>query len=214
MSARNGNGLRAGGWACARLAVVSLRLCVYCGSNAGASPAYLEAARQLGVAMTNRGIGLVYGGGNVGLMGALADTVLDGGGDVIGVIPEQLRRAEVAHDTLTQLHVVASMHERKALMAELADAFVALPGGLGTFEEVFEVLTWNQLGLIAKPVVLYDVDGFFGPLFTMLDGAVDAGFVRPAHRMLAQRAVTVEEVIALASGPVPDTPHKWLDRDQ
>lgn len=193
---------------------MSLRLCVYCGSNAGASPAYLEAARQLGVAMTNRGIGLVYGGGNVGLMGALADTVLDGGGDVIGVIPEQLRRAEVAHDTLTQLHVVASMHERKALMAELADAFVALPGGLGTFEEVFEVLTWNQLGLIAKPVVLYDVDGFFGPLFTMLDGAVDAGFVRPAHRMLAQRAVTVEEVIALASGPVPDTPHKWLDRDQ
>lgn len=193
---------------------MALRLCVYCGSNAGASPTYLEAARQLGVAMTNRGIGLVYGGGNVGLMGALADTVLEGGGDVIGVIPEQLKRAEVAHDTLTQLHVVGSMHERKALMAELADAFVALPGGLGTFEEVFEVLTWNQLGLIAKPVVLYDVDGFFGPLMTMLDAAVDAGFVRPAHRMLAQRAVTVEEVIALASAPVPETPHKWLDRDQ
>jgi uncharacterized protein (TIGR00730 family) len=193
---------------------VSLRLCVYCGSNAGASPAYIEAARQLGVAMTNRGIGLVYGGGNVGLMGAIADTVLASGGEVIGVIPEQLKRAEVAHDTLTELHVVASMHERKALMAELADAFVALPGGLGTFEEVFEVLTWNQLGLIAKPVVMYDVDGFFAPLMAMLDAAVEAGFVRPAHRMLAQRALTVDEVIALASGPVPDTPHKWLDRDQ
>jgi uncharacterized protein (TIGR00730 family) len=193
---------------------VSLRLCVYCGSNAGASPAYIEAARQLGVAMTNRGIGLVYGGGNVGLMGALADTVLASGGEVIGVIPEQLKRAEVAHDTLTELHVVGSMHERKALMAELADAFVALPGGLGTFEEVFEVLTWNQLGLIAKPVVMYDVDGFFAPLMAMLDAAVEAGFVRPAHRMLAQRALTVDEVIALASGPVPDTPHKWLDRDQ
>jgi len=193
---------------------VSLRLCVYCGSNAGASPSYLEAARQLGVAMTNRGIGLVYGGGNVGLMGALADSILATGGDVIGVIPEHLRRAEVAHDTLTQLHVVASMHERKAMMAELADAFVALPGGLGTFEEVLEVLTWNQLGLIAKPVVLFDVDGFFGPLTAMLDAAVEAGFVRPAHRMLAQRAATVEEVIALASAPVPETPHKWLDRDQ
>ena len=191
-----------------------IRLCVYCGSNAGVSPSYIEAARQLGVAMTNRGIGLVYGGGNVGLMGALADTVLETGGEVIGVIPEHLKRAEVAHGTLTELHVVESMHERKALMASLADAFVALPGGLGTLEEVFEVLTWNQLGLIAKPVVLFDVDDFFAPLSALLDAAVDAGFVRPAHRMLAQRALTVDEVIALASAPVPETPHKWLDRDR
>src|SRR5215217_3716559 len=123
MAPNDANGLAVRRRSCARLPGVSLRLCVYCGSNAGASPSYLEAARQLGVAMTNRGIGLVYGGGNVGLMGALADTVLATGGDVIGVIPEQLRRAEVAHETLTQLHVVGSMHERKALMAELADAF-------------------------------------------------------------------------------------------
>jgi uncharacterized protein (TIGR00730 family) len=199
--------------ACARLPAVPSRLCVYCGSNAGASPAYLEAARQLGEAMTNRGIGLVYGGGNVGLMGALADTVLAAGGEVIGVIPEQLTRAEVAHGTLTDLHVVGTMHERKALMADLADAFVALPGGLGTFEEVLEVLTWNQLRLISKPVVLLDVEGYFAPLAAMLDCAVEAGFVRPAHRMLAQRAQTVEEAIALALAPVPETPHKWLDRD-
>ena len=130
-----------------------MRLCVYCGANAGASPTYLEAARQLGVAMTNRDIGLVYGGGNVGLMGALADTVLAGGGDVIGVIPEHLRRAEVAHGTLTQLHVVATMHERKAMMADLADAFVALPATMrasllsSTIRIVFaiHVLRWNRL---------------------------------------------------------------------
>ncbi len=189
------------------------RLCVYCGSNVGASDAYVASARQLGAAMARRGIGLVYGGGRVGLMGAVADAVLDGGGEVTGVIPEHLVRAEIAHEGLSALEVVGSMHERKARMAQLATGFVGLPGGFGTFDELVEMLTWNQLGLLAKPVVLLDVDGFFQPLFAMFDQAVASGFVRQAHRMLAQRAVTVDEAIALATGPVPDTPHKWLDRD-
>jgi uncharacterized protein (TIGR00730 family) len=189
------------------------RLCVYCGSNVGTSDAYVASARNLGTAMARRGIGLVYGGGNVGLMGAVADAVLDGGGEVIGVIPEHLVRAELAHPGLSALEVVGSMHERKARMAQLAHGFIGLPGGFGTLEELTEMITWNQLGLQAKPVVLLDVDGFFKPLFTMFDDAVAAGFVRQVHRMLAQRAVTIDEAIALATGPVPETPHKWLDRD-
>lgn len=191
----------------------SQRLCVYCGSNVGTSEAFVATARHLGAAMARRGIGLVYGGGRVGLMGAVADAVLDGGGEVTGVMPEHLVRAEIAHERLTTLEVVGSMHERKARMAQLASAFVGLPGGFGTMDELVEMLTWNQLGLQAKPVVLLDVDGFFDPLFAMFDNAVSAGFVRQAHRMLAQRAVTVDEAIALATGPVPETPHKWLDRD-
>lgn len=189
------------------------RLGVYCGSNAGSRPAYQEMATHLGTAMAHRGIGLVYGGGKVGLMGAVADAVLGGGGEVIGVIPDHLVRAEVAHEGLSELEVVGSMHERKARMADLSDGFIALPGGFGTYDEVLEMLTWNQLGLVAKPVVFLDVDGFFEPLLAMFDTAVASGFVRPAHRMLAQRARTVDEAIALALAPVPETPHKWLDRD-
>jgi uncharacterized protein (TIGR00730 family) len=189
------------------------RLCVYCGSNSGSVPAFTEAAESLGATLARRGIGLVYGGGNVGLMGALADAVLAEGGEVIGVIPEHLERAEVAHHGVTRLEVVASMHERKARMSDLADGFIALPGGFGTLDELMEMLTWTQLGLQAKPTVLLDVEGFFGPLFVLFDQAVESGFVRPAHRMLAQRAVTVDEAVALALAPVPATPHKWLDRD-
>ncbi len=189
------------------------RLCVFCGSNAGAAPAFAEAAARLGSALASREIGLVYGGGNVGLMGILADSVIEHGGEVIGVIPEFLERAEVAHRGLTELHVVASMHERKALMATLADGFIALPGGFGTVDELAEALTWTQLGLQAKPVVLLDVDAFWEPLVRFFDAAVDHGFVRPAHRMLLPRTVTVDDAIALATSPVPDTPHKWLDRD-
>jgi uncharacterized protein (TIGR00730 family) len=189
------------------------RLCVFCGSNAGAVPAFAEAAARLGSALASREIGLVYGGGNVGLMGILADSVVEHGGEVIGVIPEFLERAEVAHAGLTTLHVVGSMHERKALMATLADGFIALPGGFGTVDELAEALTWTQLGLQAKPVVLLDVDGFWEPLVRFFDAAVEHGFVRPAHRMLLPRTVTVDEAIALATSPVPDMPHKWLDRD-
>ena len=188
-------------------------LCVYCGSNAGADPAAAEAAAALGTAIANRGLRLVYGGGNVGLMGIVADAALDAGGEVIGVIPEHLQRAEVAHEGLTRLEIVGSMHERKARLADLADGFIAMPGGFGTLDEVVEMLTWNQLGLQAKPVVLLDVNGFFGALFDLFDGLVEAGFLRPAHRLLAQRAYGVDEAVALALSPVPVTPHKWLDRD-
>jgi uncharacterized protein (TIGR00730 family) len=185
-------------------------LCVYCGSNAGTSPVFGEAARALGEAMARRNITLVYGGGHVGMMGIVADATLAAGGRVIGVITEQLISAEVAHRDLTSLEVVADMHQRKARFEQLADGFVALPGGFGTVEELVEMLTWNQLGLVRKPVVLLDVDRFFSPLFDWMDVAVHEGFVRPSHRMLAQRAHTVEEALALALAPAPDTPAKWI----
>ncbi len=190
-----------------------MRLCVYCGSNTGNVPAFAAAARQLGTSFANRGIGLVYGGGSVGLMGIAADACLEAGGEVIGVITEQLYSAEVAHKDLSRLEVVPSMHERKARLAELADGFVVLPGGFGTVDEFAEMLTWNQLGIVAKPVVLFDVDGFWEPLLAWMDRAVEDGFVRSSHRMLAQRARSVDDAIALATAPVPETPHKWLDRD-
>ena len=188
-------------------------LCVYCGSNVGTSTVFADAARSLGEAMARRGITLVYGGGHVGMMGIVADAVLDAGGDVVGVITEQLVSAEVAHTGLTRLEVVADMHQRKARFEQLADGFVALPGGFGTVEELVEMLTWNQLGLVRKPVVLLDVERFFTPLFDWMDGAVRAGFVRPSHRMLAQRAHTVDEALALALAPAPDAPIKWSSPD-
>jgi uncharacterized protein (TIGR00730 family) len=160
------------------------RVCVFCGSNAGARPAYSAAARAMGAALVRRGLGLVYGGGDVGLMGILADTVLERGGEVIGVIPESLVAREVAHHGLTELRVVESMHQRKALMAELADAFVALPGGFGTFEELCEVITWSQLGLHRKACSVLDVDGYYAPLLALFDHATAEGFIRPAHRAL------------------------------
>lgn len=190
-----------------------MRLCVYCGSNTGNVPAFADAARHLGTAFANRGIGMVYGGGSVGLMGIAADAAMGADGEVIGVITEQLVNAEVAHRGLTRLEVVPTMHERKARLSELADGFVVLPGDFGTVDEFAEMLTWNQLGITAKPVVLLDIDGFWEPLLAWMDKAVEAGFVRASHRMLAQRARTVDEAIALACSPVPDTPHKWLDRD-
>jgi hypothetical protein len=192
---------------------VAPRVCVYCGSNVGSAPEFVEAAQRLGEVMARRSVGLVYGGGHVGLMGILADSVIANGGEVIGVITEQLVDAEVAHSGLAALEIVGTMHERKARFEQLSDGFIALPGGFGTVEEVFEMLTWNQLGIVRKPVVLLDVAHYWSPLFEWLDASVEAGFVRSAHRMLAQRARTVEEAIALAMSPVPDTPSKWLDRD-
>jgi uncharacterized protein (TIGR00730 family) len=160
------------------------RVCVYCGSRSGRADRFSEAAEGLGRLLAGRGIGVVYGGASVGLMGAVADAALAAGGEVFGVIPDRLFGGEVAHGGLTELHVVDSMHERKALMSELADAFVALPGGYGTIEEVVEAATWTQLGIHDKPVGLLDVDGYFDFLLRFLDRAVTEGFVSPANRAL------------------------------
>ena len=196
-------------------AVVSpeLKICVYCGTNVGASPTFMRVARELGTAMAGRGIGLVYGGGKLGLMGAVADSVMAAGGHVIGVIPEVLMRAEVGHTGLSELEVADDMHTRKARMAELADAFIALPGGFGTFEELLEVLTWNQLSFIRKPVVVLDVAGFYAPMLEMFERAATAGFMRAEHVALAQRATTVDEALAIATAPAPLSVSKWADLD-
>jgi hypothetical protein len=189
------------------------RLCIFCGSSHGANPAYVEAAKSVGTELVRRGIGLVYGGGNVGLMGVVADAVLAAGGDVIGVIPEMLMAKEVGHRGLPDLRVVKTMHERKALMAELSDGFVALPGGIGTFEEFFEIVTWAQLGLHSKPCALLNVNGFYDPLLHLLDHAIAERFVKPTQRDL----VLVESDFSalldrMARHHVPHEP-KWIGRE-
>jgi uncharacterized protein (TIGR00730 family) len=189
-------------------------ICVFCGSSAGAVPAYAEAARALGSELVRRGLRLVYGGGNVGLMGILADAVLAGGGEVIGVIPQALLAKEVGHAGLTKLHVVASMHERKALMAELSDAFLALPGGFGTLEEFCEVLTWSQLGLHRKPCGLLNVNGYYDPLMAFFDRAVSDGFLRARHRDLVLVGTTPEEVFRHLAAYRPAPTEKWIGRDE
>jgi uncharacterized protein (TIGR00730 family) len=160
------------------------RICVFCGSSFGNRPEYRQAATALGTLLAQRGLDLVYGGGNVGLMGAVADACMAAGGKVVGVIPQSLLDKEVGHHGLTELEVVDSMHTRKARMAELADGFIALPGGFGTFEELCEILTWAQLGFHAKPAALLDVAGYYAPLLQMFDQARDEGFVREVHRGL------------------------------
>ena len=160
------------------------RLCVFCGSNHGVRPEYADAARELGAILAEDNIALVYGGGRVGLMGVIAGAVLDNGGDVIGVIPQALDTKELAHDGLTEMHVVDTMHERKALMADLADGFITLPGGLGTFDESFEIITWAQLGIHAKPCGVLNVGGYFDKLIGLLDHAVAEQFIKPQHRDL------------------------------
>jgi hypothetical protein len=159
-------------------------VCVFCGSQPGAEPAYLRAARELGAALARRGVAVIYGGGHIGMMGALADSTLAAGGQVIGVIPEHLMRPEVAHQGLTELLVVDSMHTRKRTMASRADAFIVLPGGYGTFEEMFEMVTWRQLRLHAKPVGLINVEGYFDHLLAFLEHAAQQEFIRPQHRGL------------------------------
>ncbi len=193
---------------------MSKSYCVYCGSSPGARPEYLEAARTLGQEFAARDIRLVYGGGNVGLMGCVADAVLEAGGNVIGVIPKALAEKEVAHLGLSDLRIVSSMHERKFLMADLSDGFIALPGGLGTFEEVFEALTWCQLGVHRKPCGALNVCGYFAPLTSMLDHAVTERFLHPMHRDLLLVASEAPALLdQLASFSPPETP-KWLDRNQ
>ena len=160
------------------------RICVFSGSNLGVRPEYQQAARDLGQELVSRGLGLVYGGASVGLMGVIADAVLAAGGEVIGVLPRGLFRREVPHRHLTELHEVGSMHERKALMADLADGFIALPGGYGTFDELFEIITWAQLGLHSKPVGLLDVASYFAPLLALIAHASTEGFIPPGHTKL------------------------------
>ncbi|MGH9797828.1 MAG: TIGR00730 family Rossman fold protein [Candidatus Polarisedimenticolia bacterium] len=186
------------------------RICVFCGSSPGRDPAYREAAVALGRVLAARGLGLVYGGGRVGLMGALADAVLQAGGEAIGVIPRALQDREIGHTGLTDLRIVGSMHERKALMAELSDGFVALPGGLGTLEELFEVWTWGQLGLHVRPCGLLDARGFFRPLVTLVDHLVTEGFVHPENRAMLLVAGEPEPLLdAMASWRAPAV-KRWV----
>lgn len=188
------------------------RICVFCGSSPGARPSYRAAAERLGAAIAKRGLGLVYGGAHVGLMGAIADAALAQGGEVIGVLPRALEARELAHRGLSELQVVDSMHARKARMAELSSAFVALPGGIGTLEETFEAWTWTQLGLHAKPCALLDVDGYYAPLQRFLDAAVAERFVRTEHRAMLLVEEDPERLLdALESWRVPVV-EKWLDR--
>jgi uncharacterized protein (TIGR00730 family) len=171
------------------------RICVFCGSSVGTPPAYAAAARELGRALAQRGLGIVFGGGKVGLMGVLADAALEVGGEVFGVIPQALVAREIGHNGLTKLHVVRSMHERKTLMADLADAFIALPGGYGTFEEFFEAVTWTQLGIHRKPCGLLNVEGYYDALLALLDRAVADGFIRAANRSLVLDAPDVPALL-------------------
>jgi len=189
-----------------------MRVCVFCGSNVGRDPGYAAAARALGATLAREGIGLVYGGSKVGLMGAVADAALGAGGEVIGVMPQALVDIEVAHRGLTSLRVVASMHERKALMSELADGgYIALPGGLGTLEELFEVWTWGQLGYHAKPVGLLEVSGYYRALLGFLDTAVASGFLSTKHRAMLLVDTEPRALVARLRAYVPEHHSKWID---
>ncbi len=188
------------------------RICVFCGSAAGTRPDYAEAARELAAELVRRKIGVVYGGGSIGLMGVLADTAFDLGGEVIGVIPRGLASRELLHTGVTEIRLVDSMHERKATMASLADAFIALPGGLGTLEETLETLTWSQLGIQRKPVGLLDVRGYWDALLRLLSHAVQEGFVRREYLGLLLTAGTAGELLdRVAAWRPPALPGAWLD---
>src|SRR5574343_2021214 len=190
-------------------------ICVFCGSSSGHDEVYRAAATALGELLARRGIGLVYGGGNVGLMGIVADACLSAGGRVTGVIPQALMGKEVAgravdHGGLTRLEVVDSMHTRKARMAELADAFIALPGGFGTFEEFCEILTWGQLGFHEKPMGLLNIQGFYDPLLALFDRAVGEGFLRPQNRAMALASTDIDDLLARMADYQPEPVSKWL----
>ena len=186
------------------------RICVFCGSSAGFDPVHRTAATEFGQLLVREGIELVYGAGSVGLMGAIADAVLLASGHVIGVIPQFLATRELLHEGLADVRITHTMHERKALMSELSDAFVALPGGLGTFEELFEVLTWGQLGLHAKPIGLLNVDGYFGPLVAMIDRAIADGFCRAEHRRLFVVDDQPDRLLRRLKDHRPPSDKKWI----
>lgn len=190
-----------------------MSLCVYCGSNPGNEPAIRQSAVALGAEMARRGHRLIYGGSHLGMMGALADAVLAGGGEVTGIVPRLLVEKEAAYKELNDLRVVESMHERKALMADLAGGFIALPGGFGTLDELFEIVTWTQLRISTKPVVVWNVGGFYDKLFAFLDGVVEAGLLKPQHRALLREAGSLEQVFDLLARPVDAGGGKWTERD-
>ncbi|MFK8033236.1 MAG: TIGR00730 family Rossman fold protein [Hyphomicrobiales bacterium] len=188
------------------------RICVFCGSNPGNDPAYLDAAQTLGAAIVTRGYELVYGGAEVGLMGAVADAALEAGGRVVGVMPKALIDKEIGHKNLSEQHIVSSMHERKALMADLSDGFIALPGGVGTLEEIFEIWTWAQLGHHDKPLAFMNILGFYDPLCAFLDHQSSEGFVRKGHRDMAIFSKNAEEILrAFETYDAPEL-QKWVER--
>jgi hypothetical protein len=190
------------------------RICVFCGSSPGARPCYAEAARALAQYLAANKITVVYGGGNVGLMGTLADATLEAGGEIIGVIPQALLDREVSHSRLPDLRVVGSMHERKAIMAELSDAFIAMPGGFGTFEEFCEVLTWTQLGLHRKPCGLLNVEGYYEPLLALFDHALAEEFLKPAHRQMVISDSNPESLVKRLFAYELPVVSKWIGRQQ
>ena len=190
------------------------RVCIFCGSSSGNNPQYREFAEAMGRLLARKKIALVYGGGHVGLMGVVADAVLAGGGEAIGVIPQALADREIAHSGLTDLRVVDSMHTRKALMADLSDAFIAMPGGVGTFEEIFEAITWTQLGVHRKPCGFLNAAAFYTPLIAFIDQAVSEGFIKPAHRRMIVVDDNPERLLdTLAETVLPDVP-KWIRQDE
>ena len=189
-------------------------VCVFCGSSPGGDPAYLEAARAMGREIAGRGLRLVYGGAKVGLMGAVADAAMAAGGEVVGVLPHALTDKEIAHEGLTRLEIVASMHERKARMAELSDGFVALPGGAGTLEEIFEIWTWAQLGFHAKPAGFLNVRGYYDGLRSFVDHAVGEAFLRAPHRDMLIFRQEVDEMLDALAAYVPPVVEKWIGRPE
>jgi len=186
-------------------------IAVFCGANFGNNPVYQTKAQQLGKLLAEQNMQLVFGGGKVGLMGAIADSVLQHGGKVIGVIPQSLVEREVAHAALTELHVVQTMHERKALMARLAEGFIALPGGFGTLDEVCEIITWNQLGILAKPVAFYNVNNYFDKFIQLIDGGVAEGFIREEHRTNLIIEDEPEPLWRKLQTYTPVSMSKWMD---
>lgn len=212
LSPARDRGVRQRGSTAMTTAKAMRRVCVYLGSSVGENPIHRETARQVGELLATSGIGLVYGGGNVGLMGILADAALSAGGEVIGIITQGLVRREVGHTGVTDLRIVETMHERKALMADLSDGFLALPGGMGTLDELFEILTWAQLGIHTKPCGLLNVNGYFDPLVALLDHMVAERFLRPEHRALALVDDDAARLLTHFAEYEPPSVEKWLDR--
>jgi uncharacterized protein (TIGR00730 family) len=190
------------------------KICVYCGSSSGKNPAYSDAARSLARAMVERGIGLVYGGAAVGVMGTVANAVLDAGGEAIGIIPKSLAVKEVAHQNLSELHVVSSMHERKAMMADFADGFIALPGGWGTLEEIFEILTWAQLGFHEKPCGLLNIEGYYDGLISFLENSFEQEFVNPLCRPMLMKAGDPSALLDQFAVYKAPRVRKWMGQDE